>query len=139
MKEYWLEGAQVHSRASARPGFQWLPVGNDAERLAAHVPQRPITPDVVFRVPGMTLNRHSSELVVGPNAYRTTAERALAARSLVWRSWKSEATRSAMAGTVKRCCWLFVTHGSQSQVVVSPSAGFKPTTEEGQRGKKWQH
>src|SRR3546814_10933115 len=69
----------------------------------------------------MTLNRHSSELVVGPNASRTTAERAIAARSLVWRSWKSEAKHSAMAGTVKRWCWLFVTHGSQSQVVVPPS------------------
>src|SRR3546814_21186278 len=90
--------------------------------LAAHVPQRPITPDVVFRVPGMTLNRHSSELVVGPNASRTTAERAIAARSLVWRSWKSEANRSAMAGPGKRWCWLFVTHGAQPQVVVSPSA-----------------
>src|SRR3546814_4377484 len=65
LQEFWLEVAQVHSLPSARPGFQWLPVGNDAARLAAHVPQRPITQDVVFRVPGMTLNRHSSELVVG--------------------------------------------------------------------------
>src|SRR3546814_17647881 len=95
MKEYWLEGAQVHSRASARPGFQWLPVGNDAARLAAHAPQRPITPDVVFRVPGMTLNRHSSELVVGPKASRTTADREISAASPVRRRCTREAVSKA--------------------------------------------
>src|SRR5438105_301682 len=131
-----LEVAQVHSVPSARLGFQWLPVGNDAARLAAHVPQRPITPDVVFRVLGMTLNGHCSELVVGPNASRATAERAIAARSLVWRNGKSKANGSAMAGAVKRWCWLFVTHVSNlcyctlilPKTSISPLSFTRPTT-----------
>lgn len=107
---------------SARLGFQRLPVGHDAARLAAHVPQRPITPDVVFRVLGMTLDRHCSELVVGPDASRATAERAVATRGRVWRNWKREADCPAMAGTVERWCWQFLTHGSQSRVVVLSNA-----------------
>jgi len=85
-------------------GLQRLPMGNDAARLAAHVPQRPVTPDVAFRVLRMTLDGHRSELVVGPNASGATAERAVAARSLVWRNWKSQANCPAVAGTVEGWC-----------------------------------
>lgn len=118
LEELWLEVAQIHPVPSAGFGIQWFPVSDNAARFATHVPQRPVTPDIVLRVRGMTLNRHCAQLVVGPNAPGPTAERAIAARSLIWRKWKSEANCSAMTGTVKRRCWLLVPHGSQSWVAV---------------------
>src|SRR5262249_13886423 len=73
-----------------------------------------------FRVLGMTFDGHRSELVVGPDASRATAERAIATRGLAWRKGKSEAHGSAMAGAVKRWGCLFVTHGSHSSVAAPP-------------------
>src|SRR3546814_5710098 len=63
-QEPWIEVAQVHSVPGAGFGFQRFPVGDDAARFAAHVPQRPVAPDVAFRVFGMTLRseEHTSEL-----------------------------------------------------------------------------
>src|SRR3546814_2414053 len=52
-REPWIEVAQVHSVPGAGFGFQRFPVGDDAARFAAHVPQRPVAPDVAFRVFGM--------------------------------------------------------------------------------------
>src|SRR3546814_10586633 len=86
--------------------------------FAAHVPQRPVAPDVAFRVFGMTLDRHRSELVIGPDASGATAERAVAARRLVWRNGKSEANCSAVTGTVERRRWRSMTHGLHSCVSV---------------------
>src|SRR3546814_494878 len=40
-QEPWIEVAQVHSVPGAGFGFQRFPVGDDAARFAAHVPQRP--------------------------------------------------------------------------------------------------
>src|SRR3546814_10552232 len=60
-QEPWIEVAQVHSVPGAGFGFQRFPVGDDAARFAAHVPQRPVAPDVAFRVFGMTLDRYSSD------------------------------------------------------------------------------
>lgn len=126
LEKHWLEVAQVDSVPGARVGLQGFPVGHDAARLAAHVPQRAIAPDVLFRVLGMTLNRDCSERVVGPDTARTTAERAVATGCSDWRKWKSEADCSAMAGTVERWCRLRLTHGLQSSKVVAPHT--RPTT-----------
>src|SRR3546814_3853858 len=60
-QEPWIEVAQVHSVPGAGFGFQRFPVGNDAARSAAHIPQRPVAPDVAFRVLGMALDRRSEE------------------------------------------------------------------------------
>jgi hypothetical protein len=58
LEQLWLEVAQVHPVPSARFGIQWFPVSDDPARFATHVSKRPVTPDIVFRVSGMTLNRN---------------------------------------------------------------------------------
>src|SRR3546814_11717498 len=73
----------------------------------------------------MTLDRHRSELVIGPDASGATAERAVAARRLVWRNGKSEANCSAVTGTVERRRWRSMTHGLHS--CVSVPSGIEST------------
>jgi hypothetical protein len=86
LQERWFKIAQVHSMASARLGFERLPMCDDAANLAAHVPQGSIAPDVALRVLGMALDRHRPELVVGPYSSRAPAQRAVATRGLDGRS-----------------------------------------------------
>lgn len=102
LQQLRLEIAQVHAVPCAGLAVERLPVGDDAARFAAHISQRPITPDVLFRVLGVALDRDRAELVVGPDPCRTTAEGAVATRGLLRRSRKREANRSAMTGTVQR-------------------------------------
>src|SRR5690606_8729011 len=125
-QEPWLEVAQVHAVAGAGRGFQRFPVGHDAARPAAHVPQRPITPDVVFRVPGRALDRNGSERVVRPDACRATADRAIATGGLAGREGEREADRPAMAGPVKRWCRLFMAHGASPWFVRLRTPGAAP-------------
>ena len=73
--------------ASAGLGFKRLPMGDDAANFAAHVPQGSIAPDVAFRVLRMALDRHCPKLIVGPYSSRAPAQRAVATRGLVGRSW----------------------------------------------------
>jgi hypothetical protein len=73
LQERWLKIAQVYPMAIARRGFKWLPMGNDAARLAAHIPQGSIAPDVTFRVFWMALDRHCPKRVIGPYSSRAPA------------------------------------------------------------------
>jgi len=113
-----LEVSQVDSVPGAGLGVQRLPVGQVAAGPAAQVPQRPIPPDVRFRVLGVTLNRNCSALVVGPDAGHAPAERAIATRGRVGCKWKSQANSAAMTGTMKRWCGFVVTHGPQSSLPI---------------------
>jgi hypothetical protein len=103
-----------------------LAVNNQSINVQVSAPsKRLMTTD--SRSLGSKLRRFTPCRVPGlDSSGRATAERAIATRGLVWRNWKSEANCSAVAGTVKRWCWLFVSHGSKSWDSVSPNAQAKP-------------
>ena len=109
--------------ARAVLGVKWLPMGNDAATLAAHIPQSSIAPDVAFRVLRMPLDSNCPKLIIGPYSSRAPAQRAVANRGLVGRSRQHEAHRSAVAGTFQRWCWLFVVHRGVPLFVVPPNVG----------------
>ena len=57
VQERRLKISQVYAVASARLGRKRFPVGSDAARLAADVPQGSVAPDIAFRMLGMALDR----------------------------------------------------------------------------------
>src|SRR6185437_16127513 len=87
-----------------------LTMGNDAARLAAHIPQGSIAPDVAFRAFGMALDGHCSERVISPYSARAPAQRTVATRGFNGRRRQGQAHCSAMAASLQRWRWLFVIH-----------------------------
>ncbi|WIG55919.1 MAG: hypothetical protein OJF61_001707 [Rhodanobacteraceae bacterium] len=82
-----VEIPQVHAVTSAGRGFKRFPMRNDAAGLAPEIPERPIAPDVLFRVLGMALNGDRAKLVIGPDPSRAPAQRAIATRRGFGCSW----------------------------------------------------
>ena len=101
LQQRWIEVAQVHAVPGTRLGIQWFPVGDDAARLATHVLQCPVAPDIAFRVAGMAFHSVCAQRVVGPDASGPAAERAVATGGFAWREWKREADRPAVTGAVE--------------------------------------
>lgn len=65
--------AQVYSVAIAGRRFKRLPMGNDAARLAAHISQGSIAPDVALRAFGMAFDGHGPKRVISPYPSRAPA------------------------------------------------------------------
>src|SRR5690606_25190025 len=101
-QEFRREVSQVHPMPGTGSGVQGLPVGDNAAGPAAHVAQGPITPDIVFRIPGVTLDGHRAQCVVGPDARDPAAERAVAAGRLRRGEGEREPDGAAMTGPLKR-------------------------------------
>lgn len=78
-QKFRLEVAQIHTVARAWRRLKRLPVGNAAAGFAAYISERAIAPDVFLGVLRMALDYDGAELIVGPNARRAPAERAIAA------------------------------------------------------------
>ena len=117
-QQRWLEIPQIYSMAGTGRRLERLPMRHDAARLAAHIPQGSIAPDVAFRVPRMAFDRHRSKRVIGPYSSRAPAQRTVATRGFKGRCRQRQVHCPAMAGAVQRWRWLFVIHGDVSLAAI---------------------
>ena len=68
LQECRLKIPQIHSVASAGCGFNGLPVSDDTAGLASKILECPITPDVVFSVLRVALDKYRTKFVIGPDS-----------------------------------------------------------------------
>jgi hypothetical protein len=128
-QERRLKITQIDALTSAWLGFKRLPMRDSPAGLAAHILQGSITPDITFRVLGMTLNRHRTHWVVGPDSCRAPAQRAIAACGHLWRKRQRKAHGAAVAGAFQRQRWMLIVH-REAPLIFVPSGVWTNRTRE---------
>ena len=79
-----IKVVQIDAVLDAWLGGEWFPMRGAPARLAANIAQRPVAPNVLDRILGVSFYPNRSELVVRPKSAETSAKRTVALGRLRW-------------------------------------------------------